>query len=37
MRDTSFTFIDFREKYGLVEIKGPTLDIRVNLSLRPKI
>jgi hypothetical protein len=36
-RDTSFTFIDFREKYGLVEIKGPTLDICVNLSLRPKI
>jgi len=36
-RDSSFAFIDFREKYGLVEIRGPTLDIRVNLGLRPKI
>jgi len=36
-RERAFVFEDFREKFGLVELKGPTLDIRVNLNLRPKI
>jgi len=36
-REGVFLFEDFQEKFGIVEIKGATLDIRVNLSLRPKI
>jgi hypothetical protein len=36
-KETAFVFEDYREKFGLVELKGSTLDIRVNLSLRPKI
>ena len=36
-REGAFVFEDYREKFGLVELKGSTLDIRVNLSLRPKI
>lgn len=36
-REGAFVFADYREKFGLVELKGAALDIRVNLSLRPKI
>jgi len=36
-RDTVFVFEDFQEKFGLVELKGSILDIRVNLGQRPKI
>jgi hypothetical protein len=36
-REGAFVFEDYREKFGIVELKGSTLDIRVNLSLRPKI
>jgi len=36
-KETAFVFEDYREKFGIAELKGSTLDIRVNLSLRPKI
>ena len=36
-REGAFVFEDYREKFGLVELKGTTLDIQVNLNLRPKI
>lgn len=36
-RERAFVFEDYKGRYGLVELKGPVLDIRVNLSIRPKI
>ncbi|OGD12713.1 MAG: hypothetical protein A2Y86_08270 [Candidatus Aminicenantes bacterium RBG_13_62_12] len=36
-RQGAFVFEDHREKFGIVERKGPNLDIRVNLDLRPKL
>jgi hypothetical protein len=36
-REKALVFEDFQEKFGLVELKGAILDIRVKLGLRPKI
>jgi hypothetical protein len=36
-RPDALVFEDFRKKFGIIEQKGPVLDIRVNLDLRPGI
>jgi len=36
-RERAFVFEDHLGKFGIVELKGSSLDIRVNLDLRPKI
>jgi hypothetical protein len=36
-REGAFVFEDHRGRFGIVERKGSSLDIRVNLDLRPKI
>lgn len=33
---TGFIFVDYQEKYGLVKLKGRTLEILINLSARPE-
>ncbi|MCX8160211.1 MAG: hypothetical protein N3G18_04675 [Candidatus Saccharicenans sp.] len=34
---SGFTFIDYQQKFGLVELKGSIVDIRVNLANRPSL
>jgi hypothetical protein len=35
-RANGFVFLDFKQKYGVVELRGPKLDIRFNLASVPK-
>ncbi len=36
-RETAFSFVDFRERYGLVRLMGAKIEIAVHLPARPKL
>jgi len=36
-RETVFSFVDFRERYGLVRLTGAKIDISFHLPVRPKL
>ena len=36
-RDTAFSFVDFRERYGLVRLTGAKIEIAFHLPVRPQL
>jgi hypothetical protein len=36
-KGTAFSFVDFRERYGLVSLSGSKLDLAFNLPVRPRL